>query len=199
MNPKTRRRASFSLPVSMPATPRRSLGLPPKQGLYDPFFEHEACGVGFVVDMKGRKSHKIVADGLQVLRNLDHRGASGAEVNTGDGAGLLIQMPHRFFVEACKSSRISLPEAGQYGCGLVFLPRNASVRRKIEERFEQLVQSEGLTMLGWRTVKTNNSMLGDTAKSAEPFMRQVFIGRAGVADDMAFERRLYVIRKRAYA
>jgi glutamate synthase (ferredoxin) len=181
------------------ALPRRSPGLPHKQGLYDPFFEHEACGVGFVVNMHGQKSHKIVSDGLQILRNLDHRGASGAEVNTGDGAGILIQMPHKFLAEACKTARVSLPEPGQYGCGLVFLPRNASVRRKIEERFEALVQSEGLNFLGWRTVKTVNSMLGDTAKSAEPFMRQVFIGRpASFTDDMAFERKLYVIRKRAY-
>ncbi len=182
------------------ATPRRSPGLPPKQGLYDPFFEHEACGVGFVVDMHGRKSHKIVSDGLQILRNLDHRGASGAEINTGDGAGILIQMPHKFLAEVCKPLRFTLPDAGHYGCGLVFLPRNASVRRKIEERFEQVVQSEGLVFLGWRTVKTDNSMLGDTAKSAEPFMRQVFIGRpADMADEMAFERKLYVVRKRAYA
>ena len=185
--------------VASPA-PRRNLGLPPKQGMYDPAFEHEACGVGFVVDMHGRKSHKIVADALQVLRNLDHRGASGAEVNTGDGAGILIQMPHKFLAEMCKPLRFSLPEFGQYGCGLVYLPRNASVRRKIEERFEQVVQSEGLIFLGWRTVKTVNSMLGDTAKSAEPFMRQVFIGRpAGMADDMAFERKLYVVRKRGYS
>ncbi len=174
--------------------------MPAKQGLYDPFFEHDACGVGFVVDMHGRKSHKIVSDGLQILRNLDHRGASGAEVNTGDGAGILIQMPHKFLVEACKAARFSLPEPGQYGAGLVYLPRNASVRRKIEERFEQVVQSEGLVFLGWRTVKTVNSMLGDTAKSAEPFMRQVFIGRpAGMTDDMAFERKLYVVRKRGYS
>jgi glutamate synthase (NADPH) large chain len=169
--------------------PRRSPGSPVKQGLYDPFFEHEACGVGFVVDMHGRKSHKIVEDALQVLRNLDHRGASGAEVNTGDGAGILLQMPHKFLVETCKPLRFSLPDAGQYGCGLVYLPRNQSVRRRIEERFEQVVQSEGLTFLGWRTVKTNNAMLGETARSAEPFMRLAFIGRgAGLADDMAFER-----------
>ena len=181
------------------ALPVRSPGLPPKQGLYDPWFEHEACGVGFVVDMHGRKSHKILADALQVLRNLDHRGASGAEVNTGDGAGVLLQMPHGFFVEACKSSRITLPAAGEYGCGLVFLPRNPTLRRKIEERFEQLIQSEGQVVLGWRTVPTNSAPLGDTARSCEPFMRQIFIGRgAGVTDDLAFERKLYVIRKRAY-
>ncbi|MEY2879648.1 MAG: hypothetical protein RLZZ15_2028, partial [Verrucomicrobiota bacterium] len=185
--------------AATPAAPRLVNGRPPKQGLYDPWFEHDACGVGFVVDMHGRKSHQILADALQVLRNLDHRGASGAEINTGDGAGVLLQMPHKFFTEVLKRSSITLPAPGHYGCGLIFLPRNASVRRKIEERFEQVIQSEGQVVLGWRTVKTDNSMIGDTAKSAEPFMRQIFIGRgAGVTDDLAFERKLYVIRKRAY-
>jgi glutamate synthase (NADPH) large chain len=180
--------------------PQPLLGLPKKQGLYDPWFEHDACGVGFVVDMKGRKSHRIVQDGLKVLRNLDHRGASGSEVNTGDGAGILIQMPHAFFQEVCKSSRIVLPGAGEYGCGLVFLPRNPTVRRKIEERFEQIVQSEGQVFLGWRTVPTNSAPLGDTALSCEPFTRHIFIGRgADTADDAAFERKLYIIRKRAYS
>ncbi|HUR57090.1 MAG TPA: glutamate synthase subunit alpha, partial [Opitutaceae bacterium] len=179
--------------------PLRGPGLPPKQGLYDPWFEHEACGVGFVVDMHGRKSHKILADALQVLRNLDHRGASGAEINTGDGAGVLLQMPHSFFAKACKSLRFTLPEAGQYGVGLIFLPRNQTVRRKVEEKFEQTVQAEGQVFLGWRTVPTDNTSLGDTARSCEPFMRQAFIGRGpGVTDDLAFERKLYVIRKRAY-
>ncbi|MEX2044379.1 MAG: glutamate synthase subunit alpha, partial [Opitutus sp.] len=180
-------------------TPRRLTGLPPKQGLYDPWFEHDACGVGFIVDMHGRKSHQIIADSLQVLRNLDHRGASGAEVNTGDGAGILIQMPHGFLAEVCKSTRITLPEAGQYGVGLIFLPRNPTVRRKLEEKFEQVVQAEGQTFLGWRTIPTNSASLGDTALSCEPFMRHAFIGRsADLADDLAFERRLYVIRKRSY-
>ena len=196
MNHSTSRDASSP---TAHAAPVRSPGLPPKQGLYDPWFEHEACGVGFVVDMHGRKSHKIIADSLQVLRNLDHRGASGAEINTGDGAGILMQMPHKFFVEVCKSSRITLPDAGQYGVGLVFLPRNPTVRRKIEEKFEQIVQSEGQNFLGWRTVPTNSASLGDTALSCEPFMRQAFIGRsADLADDLAFERKLYVIRKRGY-
>ena len=195
MNPST----SDQPPSS--AEPVRSLGLPPKQGLYDPWFEHEACGVGFVVDMHGRKSHQTIADGLQVLRNLDHRGASGAEINTGDGAGILIQMPHKFFADVCKAptSRITLPEAGQYGTGLIFLPRNPTVRRKVEEKFEQVVQAEGQVFLGWRTVPTNSASLGDTALSCEPFMRQAFIGRsADLTDDLAFERKLYVIRKRAY-
>jgi glutamate synthase domain-containing protein 2/glutamate synthase domain-containing protein 1/glutamate synthase domain-containing protein 3 len=175
-------------------------GLPPKQGLYDPAFEHDACGVGFVVDIKGRKSHQILQQGLQVLTNLDHRGACGAEVDTGDGAGVLLQMPHRFLVEASKKARIELPEPGAYGCGIAFLPRNPTLRRRIEERFEQIVQSEGQTVLGWRTVPANNSMLGDTAKSCEPFMRMVFIARnATIADELTFERKLYVIRKRAYS
>ena len=177
-----------------------SAARPGKQGLYDPWFEHDACGVGFIVDMKGRKSHKMVEDGLQILRNLDHRGASGAEINTGDGAGILIQLPHKFFAEVCKPLRFTLPEAGQYGTGLVFLPRNATVRRKVEERFEQVVQSEGCQFLGWRTVPTKNASLGDTAKSSEPFMRQAFIARPPeLTDELAFERKLYVIRKRSYS
>jgi glutamate synthase (NADPH/NADH) large chain len=180
--------------------PNDSAARPGKQGLYDPWFEHDACGVGFIVDMKGRKSHKMVEDGLQILRNLDHRGASGAEINTGDGAGILIQLPHKFFSEIGKTLRFTLPEAGQYGVGLVYLPRNATVRRKVEERFEQVVQSEGCQFLGWRTVPTKNASLGDTAKSSEPFMRQCFIARPeGLVDELAFERKLYVIRKRAYS
>jgi glutamate synthase domain-containing protein 1 len=146
---------------------------PEKQGLYDPAYEHDACGVGFVVDAKGRKSHKILQQGLQILENLDHRGACGAETNTGDGAGVLLQMPHKFLAAVTKKLGFQLPEPGAYGCGIVFLPRNPTLRRRIEEKFEQIVQSEGQTVLGWRTVPTNNSMLGETAKSCEPFMRQV--------------------------
>jgi glutamate synthase (ferredoxin) len=175
-------------------------GRPAKQGLYDPWFEHDACGVGFVVDMKGRKSNQILLQALQVLKNLDHRGASGSEPNTGDGAGVLLQMPHDFLQDACKKARIALPGPGQYGSGLVFLPQKATVRRRLEELFGQIVQAEGQVLLGWRTVPTNNASLGATAKSSEPFMRQVFIGRnPALTDDMAFERKLYVIRKRAYS
>jgi len=178
----------------------RSAGRPAKQGLYDPWFEHDACGVGFVVDMKGRKSHRIVEQGLEILRNLDHRGAAGAEVNTGDGAGLLLQMPHAFLTEAAKKARIVLPAPGEYGCGILFLPRNPAVRRRIEQKFEQIVQSEGQVFLGWRTVPVDNSTLGDTAKACEPFMRQAFVGRnPELKDEMAFERKLYLIRKRAYS
>lgn len=173
---------------------------PGKQGLYDPAYEHDACGVGFVVDIKGRKTHKILQQGLQILTNLDHRGACGSEVNTGDGAGVLLQMPHKFLKEAAKKARIDLPNPGEYGCGIIFLPRNPTLRRRIEEKFEQIVQSEGQTVLGWRTVPTSNSMLGETAKSCEPLMRQVFVGRnAQIDNELAFERKLYVIRKRAYS
>ena len=173
---------------------------PGQQGLYDPWFEHDACGVGFVVDMKGRKSRRILQQGLQILRNLDHRGAAGAEPNTGDGAGVLVQLPHNFFVEVARKARITLPAAGDYGVGLLFLPRNPSVRRKLEQKFEQIVQSEGQVFLGWRTVPVDNSPLGETARSCEPFMRQAFVGRhPALAGEMAFERKLYLIRKRAYS
>ena len=185
---------------SSSTSPRLSpQGLPAKQGLYDPFFEHDACGVGFVVDMKGRKTHRIVEQAVEVLVNLDHRGAAGSEVNTGDGAGILVQIPHKFFAAACAKAQIPLPAAGQYGVGVAFLPKNVTKRRRLEEKFEQIIRSEGQTFLGWRTVPVNNKSLGETAKGSEPCMRQVFIGRdPELTDDLAFERKLYVIRKRAY-
>jgi len=172
---------------------------PPKQGLYDPWFEHDACGVGFVVNIKGRKSHQIVQDAIRVLLNLNHRGACGCEPNTGDGAGILIQMPHAFLQEVCKPARIVLPGAGEYGCGLVFLPPDAKQRRRLEEKFEKIIQSEGQRFLGWRTLPRNNKSLGATALACAPVIRQVFIGRnSKLDDDLAFERKLYLIRKRSY-
>jgi glutamate synthase (ferredoxin) len=151
------------------------------------------------VDIKGRRSNQILKQAIQVLKNLDHRGAAGSEANTGDGAGVLIQMPHAFLKEACRKIRIVLPEPGEYGCGLVFLPRDRIKRRRLEERFEAIVQAEGQTILGWRTVPVDNSSLGETARACEPQIRQVFIGRnAAIADPMAFERKLLVIRKHAY-
>src|SRR6266403_361293 len=170
----------------------------PKQGLYDPAFEHEACGVGFVVNIKGRKSHSIIQQSLQVLLNLDHRGACGCEANTGDGAGILIQPPHRFLKLAAKEARVKLPGPGEYGVGMLFLPQDPAQRLECEKTFAEIVAEEGQRVLGWRTVPTNNNSLGATARNAEPFMRQVFIGRnKNVADDLTFERKLYVIRKRA--
>ncbi len=172
---------------------------PGKQGLYDPQFERDACGVGFVVDIQGRKSNKILRNAIEVLKNLDHRGAWGCEINTGDGAGVLMQMPHGFLKAAAKQAHITLPEPGEYACGLIFMPRNATQRRRLEETFARVVQSEGQVYLGGRTVPTDNSMLGETARASEPFMRQVFIQRGpDTPDAEAFERKLYVIRKRAY-
>ncbi len=177
---------------------RQRLGPPAKQGLYDPQFEHEACGVGFVVNIKGRKSYGIIQQALQILLNLDHRGACGCEANTGDGAGILIQPPHKFLKVAAKEARISLPAPGEYAVGMVFLPPEPAERAECEKIFVQIAEEEGQKFLGWRTVPTSNASLGETAKRGEPFMRQAFLGRnKKLADDMAFERKLYVIRKRA--
>ena len=172
------------------------LGAPPKQGLYDPQFEHDACGLGFVVNMKGQKSHQLVSDALQILVNLDHRGAVGCEPNTGDGAGILIQVPHDFFVTEAARLGFKLPAVGDYGVGQMFLPPNPVEREAIKNEFAKIISAEGQTVLGWRDVPVNNSSLGKTAVSAEPFMAQVFVGRnAALKDEAAFERKLYVIRK----
>ncbi len=176
-------------------------GIPAKQGLYDPKFEHDACGIGFVVNIKGKKSHEIVEQALTVLQNLDHRGACGCEENTGDGAGILLQIPHAFLQNACAGLGFQLPKPGQYGVGMIFLPPDRELRHQCEEMLEEIVTSEGQQVLGWRSVPTDNLYLGDTAKSCEPSIRQIFIGRDAAIhydlDDMAFERKLYVIRRRA--
>src|SRR5438874_2741044 len=173
-------------------------GLPLRQGLYDPWFEHESCGVGFVVNVKGKKSHQIIQQSLQVLRNLDHRGACGCEANTGDGAGILVQVPHLFLQKRCERIGFKLPKPGQYGVGLVFMPQDPPERQQCERAFEKIVKEEGLKIIGWRTVPTDNRSLGATAKASEPFVRQVFIARGrSLKEDMAFERSLYVIRKRS--
>ncbi len=174
------------------------LGPPAKQGLYDPQFEHDACGVGFVVNMKGRKSHDIVTDALQILVNLDHRGACGCETNTGDGAGILLQVPHDFLVAVTSALGFKLPAAGQYGLGMLFMPPNPAERAAIQTLLANIVTAEDQTLLGWRDIPTNNSSLGNSAKNSEPFMMQWFIGRnPAIKDDAAFERKLYVIRKLA--
>ncbi len=176
----------------------RPVGLPPKQGLYDPQFERDACGVGFVVNIKGKKSNDIVRQALTVLRNLAHRGACGCEPNTGDGAGILMQVPHTFLQNVCDEVSISLPSPGQYGVGMVYLSPDAGERQECELRFARIVAEEGQQLLGWRTVPTSNATLGATAKKGEPVVRQVFIARnPAITDVMAFELKLYVIRKRA--
>jgi glutamate synthase (ferredoxin) len=171
-------------------------GPPPAQGLYDPRHEHDACGVGFVVHIKGEKSHAIVGQALQVLINLLHRGACGCEPNTGDGAGILLQMPDRFFRRECRRLGLDLPAAGDYGSGLVFLPRDDLQRQKVQILLHSIVEEEGQRVVGWRDVPTDDRPLGATARSVEPAIKQVFVARGpGVRDQDHFERKLYVIRK----
>jgi len=173
-------------------------GFPEKQGLYDPQFEHDACGVGFVVNMKGKKSHEIIEQAITILINLDHRGACGCESNTGDGAGILMQTPHKFLSKVAAEQKIALPEPGQYGVAMVFTSPDKAERENGRRIFEKIVAEQGQTVLGWRDIPTNNSTLGATAVGAEPYMRQAFIQRgANCPDEQAFERKLYVIRKRA--
>jgi glutamate synthase (ferredoxin) len=183
--------------MSCEHTPGRT-GLPGKQGLYDPAYEKDSCGVGFVVDMKGRKSHKIVRQAMTALVHLIHRGACGCEANTGDGAGILLQVPHEFLKKACAKERIALPGPKAYGVGMVYFSQKADERKACEAIFEKIVKEEGQSFLGWRTVPTDHKDLGPTARASEPFVRQVFIGRsASIKDDLAFERKLYIIRRLA--
>ena len=167
--------------------------LPPKQGLYDPANEHDACGVGFVAHIKGEKRHQIVRQGLTILERLHHRGAVGADPRAGDGAGLLLQLPDAFFRAVVD---FDLPAAGQYAVGMLFLPRDAAARAESERTIEALVTAEGQHVLGWRDVPVDNSGLGYSVLPTEPAIRQVFVGcGANCADQQAFERKLFVIRK----
>ncbi|REK62538.1 MAG: glutamate synthase large subunit [Cohnella sp.] len=173
-------------------------GLPPKQGMYDPQYERDACGMGFVAHIKGRKSHDIIEQALTLLINMEHRGGQGSEPNSGDGAGLMMQIPHKFLQRETAKLGFKLPEEGRYAVGMVFMTQDAEQRAKHEEMFASIVAEEGQRLLGWRTVPTDDSMLGISAKRVKPFVRQVFIERAeGLDDDLAFERKLYVIRRLA--
>jgi len=168
--------------------------LPPKQGLYDPANEHDACGVGFVAHIKGKKSHEIVRQGLTILERLHHRGAVGADPKAGDGAGILLQMPDAFFRAVVD---FDLPAEGDYAVGVVYLPQEDVPREAMEALIDQIIADEGQALLGWRTVPVDNSGLGYSVVPTEPRIRQVFIGRgANCADQQAFERKLFVIRKR---
>ncbi|MBP7402866.1 MAG: glutamate synthase large subunit, partial [Clostridia bacterium] len=182
----------------------RKNGLPPRQGLYDPQWEHDACGIGFIADIRGRASNRIVRDALTILINLDHRGGQGSETNTGDGAGILMQLPHHFLAHECAAAGFRLPPAGRYGVGMLFLPQDPAERARCESELERIIREEGQPLLGWRTVPTDHSMIGLAAREAEPFVRQVFIGvddavefLFAAGDRQAVERKLYVIRKRA--
>ena len=171
-------------------------GLPPKQGLYDPQFEHDACGVGFVADIKGRKSHEIVRQGIKILENLSHRGACGCDPLTGDGAGILLQMPDFFLRKVVRPAGIELPSEGDYGCGIVFLPSELSQRNEVEEGFEHIIREEGQKFLGWRDVPSMGENIGYVARSVQPCFRMVLIGRGLTTTTENFDRKLYVIRKR---
>ncbi|MBH0187146.1 MAG: glutamate synthase subunit alpha, partial [Nitrospira sp.] len=169
-------------------------GFPRKQGLYDPRHEKDACGVGFVVNIKGQKSHDIVRKGLQVLENLTHRGAQGCDPCTGDGAGILLQVPHEFLRRAAGAVGVTLPGAGEYGVGQVFLPPAHTSRQQCERLFATIIENEGARLLGWRDVPVTSDAIGPQARKTEPFMRQVFIARDAL-NEAQFERKLYVIRK----
>ncbi|MFM7284289.1 MAG: glutamate synthase-related protein [Betaproteobacteria bacterium] len=169
------------------------------QGLYDPRNEHDSCGVGFVAHIRGSKSHEIVSQGLLILRNLDHRGAVGADALMGDGAGILIQIPDAYFREEMTKQGVALPPPGEYGVGQVFLPKESASRLACEQELERAVRAEGQVVLGWRDVPTNRDMpMSPRVRDKEPVMRQIFIGRgADVIVQDALERKLYVIRKTA--
>ena len=181
------------------ATKSFPAGLAGAQGLYDPRNEHDACGIGFVVNIQNRKSHRIIENGLQILENLEHRGAVGADPKAGDGAGILIQMPDAFFRAEAKALGFELPPEGQYGVGQFFLPRDDKDRAKVAALVEKLVVEEGQIFLGWRDVPVDNSDLGYSVKPTEPFHCQAFVAQGpSVIDQDHFERKLFVIRKRIF-
>ncbi len=173
-------------------------GLPPKQGLYDPRYEHDACGIGFVANIKGRASHKIIEQGVEVLVNLTHRGACGCDPETGDGAGLLLQIPHGFFLKQAASQGFTLPEPGTYGVGMIFVAPDQAKSRQAQQMVEEVVQAEGLRLLAWRRVPTNANAIGWLARETEPHIYQFFVEQAHgprLLGD-AFERKLFIARKR---
>jgi glutamate synthase (NADPH/NADH) large chain len=190
-------------PAALPAMPNDPAfgdtadpGLPPARGLYDPSRDKDSCGVGFIADIKGRKSHQIVEDGLRILCNLEHRGATGADPRMGDGAGILVQIPHKFFAKKCEALGFKLPKPGEYAIGYLFMPTDNEWRQIIRDIYAEVIEREGLSLLGWREVPTDNSSLGESVKPTEPVHLQVFIGRGKKKfSEAEFERRLYILRK----
>ena len=172
-------------------------GLPRAQGLYDPRNEHDACGIGFVANVRGQKSHEIVRQGIEILVNLTHRGACGCDPETGDGAGILIQVPHEFFARECARLGFTLPSAGAYGVGMTFLPVEKHQRLQCEGILEQIIREEGLSVLGWRDTPVRASAIGRVARGSQPYIQQIFVNRPAGMNEDAFERKLYLVRKRA--
>jgi glutamate synthase (NADPH) large chain len=175
------------------------LTIPKDQGLYSQRHEHDACGIGFVANIEGQKSHDIVLKGIQILINLTHRGACGCDPDTGDGAGILIQIPHTFFERECAKLGFTLPAPGEYGVGMVFLPVDRQERMLCEGIFEKVARQEGLAVLGWRDTPVNADTIGRMARASQPYIEQIFIRRGRGMDQDALERKLYVVRKRAEA
>jgi len=176
--------------------PLNNRGLPISQGLYNPENEHDACGIGFIANIKGKKSHSIVDQGLKILKNLAHRGAVGADPLAGDGAGILLQIPDDFMQFETQKLKIVLPEQGKYGVLMIFLPHEKKLQKKIKQTFENLVAQEGQKFLGWRTVPTDNSKFSKNVKSTEPFIAQGFVGQVDdITRNGTFELKLYIIRK----
>ncbi|QKS72930.1 glutamate synthase large subunit [Paenalkalicoccus suaedae] len=172
-------------------------GYPIAQGLYDPREEHEACGIGMIANINGTKSHDIVQNAITILCNLEHRGGQSADVSSGDGAGILTQIPHRFFEKQFDKEELEIPEEGKYGIGMVFFPRDPYARKNARKIFERVIEEEGQEVVGWRTVPVNDAFVGEEAKKTEPFIRQVLIAQGeNIKDQDDFERRLYIIRKR---
>ena len=171
------------------------LRIPQPQGLYHPRNEHDACGMGLVASIRGEKSHEIIRKGLEVLINLTHRGAAGCDPETGDGAGILIQIPHTFFLRECADLGVQLPESGQYGVAMCFLPVERHSRLQCEGVFERIAQKEGLTVLGWRDTPVNGDAIGREARNSQPYIEQLFLGRPGGLDEESFERLLYRVRR----
>ncbi|MBX3634967.1 MAG: glutamate synthase subunit alpha, partial [Rubrivivax sp.] len=177
-------------------TPDHERRLAAEHGLYDPAHEHDACGVGFVAHIKGQRTHDIVAQGLKILENLDHRGAVGADKLMGDGAGILIQIPDDCYRADMAAQGVALPPPGEYGVGMVFLPKEHASRLACEQEIERAIRDEGQVVLGWRDVPRDNRGLAQAARDNEPVVRQVFIGAgSGIRDTDALERKLYIIRK----
>src|SRR5882672_10511814 len=194
--------ALSAAPASKPDQPLGEEGLrehswrPLAEGLYDPSLEKDSCGVGFIANIKGKKSHQIVSDALNILCNLEHRGAVGADPRAGDGAGILVQIPHAFFLRKTAEIGFQLPQPGDYAVGALFMPKETAWRKVIKSIIADQIKAEQLMLLGWRDVPTDNSSLGETVKPTEPANMQVFIGRGDhIKSDDEFERRLYILRK----
>ncbi|NFG60446.1 glutamate synthase large subunit [Clostridium sp. CMCC3677] len=169
--------------------------IPKKQGLYNPCFEHDACGIGTIVNIDGEKSHDILSDCLTILEKLKHRGGTGADENTGDGAGVLLNIPHKFFTEELKSKGIVLGNEGDYAVGMIFLPQEEKARKEAESLIEDICKEEGLEVIGWRDVPSNPSILGKASLEAMPVIKQIFVKRVGTKKGIAFERKLYIVRR----